>query len=105
MENGKETEWERGVMKAGRKRGGAGVDEPRVGGALVASYAICQRQVWFMGRNIVPNQSDENLEYGRFLHHTAYARERKDVVWEGTRFDWVKARDGELDRSGVSVVW
>lgn len=72
------------------------MDTPSVGGTLVAYHSMCHRKVWFLGRKIEPDQRDDNLEYGRFIHQSAYARERKDAVWQGARFDWIKARDGEF---------
>ena len=48
-----------------------------VNGTLIWYYNICRREVWLMCRNIVPDQSDENIDYGRFMHEQwLYSRRR-----------------------------
>ena len=53
------------------------IDEFRITGTYVWYYCICKREVWLLSRGITPDQSDENMEIGRFLHEKAYAREKK----------------------------
>ncbi len=56
-------------------------------GTLVWFYKICPREVWMMARNIVPDQKDENIDYGRFLHENTYQRNEKEVVFGNVKFD------------------
>lgn len=58
-----------------------------VTGTLVWFYKICRREVWLMARNILPDQKDENIDYGRFLHETTYQRNEKEVLFGNVRFD------------------
>jgi CRISPR-associated exonuclease Cas4 len=65
-------------------------------GTLIWYYYICRREVWLLSRNIVADQQDENMDWGRFLHEHAYAREKKEVAWESVKMDTLTSRHGEL---------
>lgn len=65
-------------------------------GTFIWYYYICKREVWLMSRQIVPDQQDENMDWGRFLHEQAYAREKKEVAWESVKMDTVTSKQGEL---------
>ena len=58
-----------------------------VTGTLVWYYMICPREVWMMSRNILPDQKDENIDYGRFLHENTYKRNEKEVSFGNVKFD------------------
>lgn len=65
-----------------------------VTGTLVWFYKICKREVWLMSRNIVPDQKDDNIDYGRFLHENTYKRSEKEVAFGNVRFDVIfKSKD------------
>ena len=51
-----------------------------IGGTLVWYYAICERQVWLLARNILPEQDDNNIRVGRLLDEMTYPRERQRGV-------------------------
>ncbi len=65
-------------------------------GTLIWYYYICRREVWLMSRQIVADQQDENMDWGRFLHEYAYSREKKEVAWETVKMDTLTNRQGEL---------
>ena len=67
-----------------------------VNGTLIWYYYICKRQVWLMARQLNPDEHDENLEWGRFLHEWRYAREKKELAFENVRLDVVGEREGKL---------
>ncbi len=53
------------------------IENIEVNGTLMWYYMICEREVWLMSRNIIPNQKDTNIEIGRFIHETVYSRNKK----------------------------
>lgn len=58
-----------------------------VNGTLVWYYNICKREVWLMSRNIAPDQSDTNIDIGRFIHETSYSRSKKEISFGNVKFD------------------
>lgn len=65
-------------------------------GTLIWYYYICRREVWLMSRQIVADQQDENMEWGRYLHENAYAREKKEISWDSIKMDTLSKKRGEL---------
>ncbi len=70
--------------------------EIKVTGTLMWYYYICHRQVWLMARHVVPEQDHANLDFGRFLQDTAYARDRKEISVGHLKFDLIRRKDGQL---------
>jgi len=75
-----------------------------VNGTLVWYYNICQREVWLMYRNILPDQHDENIDLGRFIHERTYKRNEKEISFGNVKFDvLLKTKDeitiGETKKS------
>lgn len=60
-----------------------------VNGTLLWYFNICKREVWLMNKNIVPNQNDENIALGKFLHEKTYKRKDKEIVFGNVKFDVV----------------
>ncbi|NLY44320.1 MAG: CRISPR-associated protein Cas4 [Clostridiaceae bacterium] len=58
-----------------------------VNGTLVWFYCICKREVWLMSRNITPDEKDENIDIGRFIHETTYKRNTKEIHFGNVKFD------------------
>jgi len=67
-----------------------------VNGTLIWYYYICKREVWLMSRQLNPDEHDENVEWGRFLHEWRYAREKKELSFQNVKLDIVGERDGKL---------
>lgn len=65
-------------------------------GTLIWYYYICCREVWLMSRQIVADQQDENMEWGRYLHENTYAREKKEISWDSIKMDSLSKKRGEL---------
>lgn len=66
-----------------------------VTGTLVWYYGICKREVWLMAHQIVPDQHQDAIDYGRFLHETSYQRNSKEIVFGNVRFDVIlEKKDG-----------
>ncbi len=64
--------------------GGAFVE---VNGTLIWYYNICKREVWLMSRNIVPDQHNENIDLGKFLHENSFSRKKKEISFGSVKFD------------------
>ncbi|WP_374017825.1 CRISPR-associated protein Cas4 [Paenibacillus thiaminolyticus] len=72
------------------------IDTTGITGTLIWYYFICQREVWLMARQIVADQSDENMDWGRFLHEHSYSREKKEIAWESIKIDALSNVKGQL---------
>jgi CRISPR-associated exonuclease Cas4 len=65
-----------------------------VNGTLLWYYNICKREVWLMNRAIVPDQHNDNIDLGRFIHEQSYSRKDKEVSFGNVKFDVVfKSKD------------
>lgn len=71
-------------------------NEFRITGTYIWYYCICKREVWLLSRGITADQEDTNVEIGRFLHEHSYKRDKKEVEFDGMKFDIVKRKDGQL---------
>lgn len=71
-------------------------DEFKITGTYVWYYCICKREVWLLSRGITPDQSDENMDIGRFLHENAYSRDKKEIEFYGMRLDIVRKENEQL---------
>lgn len=40
-----------------------------------------------MSHNIVPDQNDENIDLGRFIHEKSYKRNQKEILFGHVKFD------------------
>ncbi|WP_184664841.1 CRISPR-associated protein Cas4 [Texcoconibacillus texcoconensis] len=53
--------------------------EMPVTGTDIWYYFICKREAWLMMRKIAPDNEDENMEIGRFIHEYTKKRGKKEV--------------------------
>lgn len=67
-----------------------------VNGTMLWYYNICKREVWLMSREIVPDQDNENIDYGRFLHEHSFKRNDKEISFGNVKFDVVFHSKNEL---------
>lgn len=67
-----------------------------VDGTLVWYYNICKREVWLMSRNIVPDQNNENVDLGRFIHEQTYKRNDKEISFGNVKFDILFHSKGQI---------
>lgn len=72
------------------------LNEFKITGTYVWYYCICKREVWLLSRGINPDQSDENMDIGRFLHENTYSREKKEIDFCGMKLDILKKESGQL---------
>lgn len=58
-----------------------------INGTYLWYYNICPRELWLMSRKIVPDQQDENIDIGRFIHEHSYKRKDKEISFGNVKFD------------------
>ena len=74
-------------------------EEPQplaVGGTWIWYYAICHRELWLMAHAITPDEDDDNLQYGRFMHERSYPRDGGEVSVGASKMDRVVEEHGKL---------
>jgi len=65
-----------------------------VNGALIQSYYICKRQVWYMSHKIVPDQFNTNIEIGREIDSYYYNRDiKRSLIDNHIQIDVIKKDD------------
>lgn len=69
---------------------------PNITGTLVWYFFICRREVWLMAHQILPDESNEFLELGRFINENSYSREKKSVRVDNLEFDLIKKTNGRI---------
>lgn len=65
-------------------------EEIDVTGTDIWYYFICQREAWLNIHKISPDEEDENVEIGRFIHEYRYGRERDEIALDAIRIDRIK---------------
>lgn len=70
------------------------LNEIAVTGTDVWYYFVCQRRTWLSIRKILPDEEDENMEIGRFIHEYRYRRNKKEIGIDSIRLDSLKREDG-----------
>ncbi len=68
----------------------------RVNGTLIWYYYICKREVWLMARDLTPDQDNEYIDIGRFIHQDSYSRDRKEVSLGNIKFDILRKGEGQI---------
>lgn len=63
---------------------------PPVTGTDIWYYFICKRELWLMLHKIVPDQEDENVDIGRFLHQYYSKRGKEEVDIGSGKVDRIK---------------
>lgn len=67
-----------------------------VTGTMVWYYYICQREVWLMARNLVPDQDNPNIDLGRFIGEKTYQRDKKEIALGHLKLDILRKEKGQL---------
>lgn len=61
-----------------------------VTGTHIWYYFICKRELWLMMHSIAPDQEDENVDIGRFLHEYYSKRGKEEVDIGSGKVDRLK---------------
>lgn len=67
-----------------------------VTGTHIWYYFICKRELWLMMHSIAPDQEDENIDIGRFLHDYYSKRGKEEVDIGSGKIDRIKKIGNEL---------
>lgn len=67
-----------------------------VNGTLIWYYYICKREVWLISRALEPDQEDENIVIGKFIHENSYSREKKELDFGNIKVDITDNKDGSI---------
>jgi len=59
-------------------------DEFRVTGVMMQYYEACERELWFLSRNIEIDRENPNIVRGTHVDETAYEEKRRNVTIDGT---------------------
>lgn len=70
--------------------------EMPVTGTDIWYYFICKRESWLMSHKITPDEEDENIEIGRFIHEYRYKREKQETAIDTIKLDRIKKVNGKL---------
>lgn len=65
-------------------------------GTHIWYYFICKRELWLMMHGIAPDQEDENVDIGRFLHEYYSKRGKEEVDIGSGKIDRIKKVGDEL---------
>lgn len=72
-----------------------------VNGTLIWYYYICQREVWLMAHQIVPDQEHDALMIGKSIAEFSYAREKKEIAVDHMKIDVLERKQGRICISEV----
>jgi CRISPR-associated exonuclease Cas4 len=67
-----------------------------IGGTLIWYYFICPRQVWLIAHQLTPDGEDTNIQIGRLIDETSYAREKKQLIVGSSKMDIFRAESDGL---------
>lgn len=65
-------------------------------GTYIWYYFICKRELWLMMHNIIPDQEDENIDIGRFIHEYYIKRGKEEVDIGSGKIDRIKKVGNEV---------
>jgi len=84
------------------------MDDGIITGYSVLAYSVCQREAWLILRRFVPEQDNEFIELGRFIHQNSYeGKGEKEIELPGAVVDlmWNEGKCtivGEIKKSSKS---
>lgn len=67
-----------------------------VTGTHIWYYHICPRETWLIAHQIVADQDDSNIDYGRFMQERVYERDKKEITVGHLKLDIMKSKEGQL---------
>ncbi len=67
-----------------------------IGGSLLASFLVCQRQAWLSYHGIEGDHDNDFLREGTYIHEEAYKRNKNSQTIGGSNIDTTKTKEGKL---------
>ncbi|MCK5520800.1 MAG: CRISPR-associated protein Cas4 [Candidatus Marinimicrobia bacterium] len=68
----------------------------KITGSIIQAYIICPRQAWLMSRQISGDQYNEFLAIGRLIDEESFKRDKKEIIVEQNKIDFIRMENGEL---------
>ena len=65
-------------------------------GSIIQAYIFCPRKSWLMLRQITGDQYNEFLAIGRLISEESYKKEKKEILIEGGKIDFMKDENGNF---------
>ncbi len=72
------------------------ISDVNITGTLIWYYFICPREVWLMAHQIQPNEDNDFLELGRYLHEESYPRDTKRIRLESIELDVIRKHGEDI---------
>ncbi|WP_276717140.1 CRISPR-associated protein Cas4 [Caloranaerobacter azorensis] len=72
------------------------MEDVKVNGTLIWYYYICKREVWLMAHNLTPDQDNQYIDLGRFIHENSYTREKKEISLGNIKVDVINKKNGHV---------
>ena len=61
-----------------------------ISGVQMSYYLICDTKLWLFSHHISMEAYNENVMLGKIMHEERYKNERKEVVMENVKYDFVR---------------
>jgi CRISPR-associated exonuclease Cas4 len=66
----------------------------KLSGTQIAYYYICHAKLWYFTRHLSMERSSDLVAIGRYIHETAYSREKKEIRFGRVSIDFIKTSNG-----------
>lgn len=68
-----------------------GVNDRKITGMMIYYYFVCKKKLWYFVHQINMEQDNKNVQIGKILDETSYAREEKHIEIDGAiNIDFIK---------------
>lgn len=68
-----------------------------ISGVQVNYYFVCKRKLWLFSHNITMEHTSEHVEIGNIIHETSYARQKKEINFDGIKIDFYDKKSGIIN--------
>ncbi len=66
----------------------------KITGSIIQAYFACRREVWLFAHSILSNQDNDFLLIGKLLSEETFKREKREIVIDGGKVDFIRTKDG-----------
>ncbi|GAB6887496.1 CRISPR-associated protein Cas4 [Desulfothermus okinawensis JCM 13304] len=71
-------------------------NELEITSSIVEAYIFCKKQAWLMSRQITGDQYNDFLAIGRLISEESYKRDKKEILIDGGKIDFIRNDRGIL---------
>jgi len=68
----------------------------KVTGSIIQAYFVCKRQSWLLTHSLIGNKDSDFLVIGKLLSEETFKREKKEIVIDGGKVDFIRIKDGTV---------